>query len=232
MKPHKSLPLRYLFKGQFQHALFLAGLIPGAYFLAQPALEGSTWWGIPDRSWFWGLILLVVVHQVLVWFVFRTQLMYSLFSRLFGKHDLTVWAVLFLPLLAARPLLTLGLGLADSGSLGWPCRAVQILAGLLLLLPAAYGMGSVVMYFGLFRAVGGDHFRQRYREVPLVQEGAYQYTNHAMYLLVFLLLWAVAFLTGSRAALASALFQHTYIWVHLYCTEEPDMRVIYGDRIV
>ena len=29
-------------------------------------------------------------------------------------------------------------------------------------------------------------------------------------------------------ALAVALFQHAYIWVHYYCTEKPDMRRIYG----
>jgi len=230
MKTHESLPPRYLFKGQFQHALLLGGLIPGAYFLAQPALEGTTWWGVSDRAWFWSLILVVVLHQVLGWFVFRTQLMYSLFSRLFGKHDLTVWTVLFLPLLTARPLLTLGLGLADAGSLGSAYRGIQILVGFFLLLPSAYAMWSVVRYFGIYRAVGGDHFRQRYREMPMVNQGAYQYTDHAMYLLVFLVLWAVAFLTGSRAALATALFQHAYIWVHLYCTEAPDMRVMYGDR--
>jgi len=28
--------------------------------------------------------------------------------------------------------------------------------------------------------------------------------------------------------LAAALFQHAYIWVHYYCTEEPDMQLIYG----
>jgi len=49
-----------------------------------------------------------------------------------------------------------------------------------------------------------------------------------MYTFAFLAFWAVALLAGSRAALASALFQHAYIWVHMYCTEEPDMRVIYG----
>jgi hypothetical protein len=49
-----------------------------------------------------------------------------------------------------------------------------------------------------------------------------------MYTFAFLALWAIALLTGSRAALAGALFQHAYIWVHMYCTEAPDMRVIYS----
>ena len=73
-----------------------------------------------------------------------------------------------------------------------------------------------------------DHFRQRYREMPLVREGAFKYSANAMYALAFLLFWGIGLLTGSRAVLAAALFQHAYIWVHMYCTEDPDMRVIYG----
>jgi protein-S-isoprenylcysteine O-methyltransferase Ste14 len=63
--------------------------------------------------------------------------------------------------------------------------------------------------------------------MPLVREGAFKYSSNAMYAFAFLLFWAIAFLTGSQAALAVALFQHAYIWVHMYCTEDPDMRVIY-----
>jgi protein-S-isoprenylcysteine O-methyltransferase Ste14 len=67
--------------------------------------------------------------------------------------------------------------------------------------------------------------------MPLVREGAFKYSSNAMYTYVFLVFWAIAFFTGSTAALATALFQHAYIWVHYYCTEEPDMRVIYGQGI-
>jgi len=64
--------------------------------------------------------------------------------------------------------------------------------------------------------------------MPLVKEGAFKYSSNAMYAFAFLLFWAIALLTGSRAALASALFQHAYIWVHMYCTENPDMEIIHG----
>jgi protein-S-isoprenylcysteine O-methyltransferase Ste14 len=59
--------------------------------------------------------------------------------------------------------------------------------------------------------------------------GAFAWTSNAMYAIVFLGLWAIALYTGSWAALAAALFQHAYIWVHYYCTEEPDMELIYGN---
>ena len=48
-----------------------------------------------------------------------------------------------------------------------------------------------------------------------------------MYSFAFLIFWAIALLSGSWAALVAALFQHTYIWVHMYCTEEPDLGIIY-----
>jgi hypothetical protein len=107
-------------------------------------------------------------------------------------------------------------------------RGLQVAIGLLLLVPAAYALWSVPKYFGVERALGGDHFREGYGDMPPVREGAFRYSSNAMYTLAFLGLWAIAFLTGSIAALAAALFQHAYIWVHWYCTEQPDMRVIYG----
>ena len=100
--------------------------------------------------------------------------------------------------------------------------------GLILLVPSLYTVWSIERYFGVPRALGGDHFREKFREMPLVGEGAFKYSANAMYTFAFLLFWAIALIGGSQAALAFALFQHAYIWVHMYCTEGPDMRVIYG----
>jgi hypothetical protein len=225
----RKLGLKFLFAGQAQHLLFLTLLVPGAIFLAQPALDGGTFLGIRETEWLWALVGVVVAHQVLVWFVFRTQLVFGLLTRLFGERDLVVWGMAFFPFFLLRPLLTLGLGLADYGSLD-RLRGLQIAAGLILLLPVAYTGWSVIRYFGLVRALGGDHFRQRYRHMELVQEGAFRYSDNAMYAFAFLLLWAMGLLTASQAALVAALFQHAYVWVHWYCTEQPDMQVIYGSQ--
>lgn len=226
MNQSKKLPVRYLFEGQVQHVLLLVCLVPGAIFLAVPALDGSSLWGIPDVDWFYASIGIAVIHQFAGWFVFRTQLVFALFSRLFGKYDLAVWGGIFFPLFVGRIILAVGLGIADSGSLpSW--RGLQIVLGLLLLFPVLFTAWSIERYFGVVRALGGDHFRQKYREMPLVKEGVFRYSSNAMYMYAFLGFWAIALLTGSRAALVSALFQHAYIWVHMYCTEGPDMQVIY-----
>ncbi|MFC2023581.1 methyltransferase [Chloroflexota bacterium] len=227
METDIKVPLRYLLEGQLQHIMLLSLLVPGAVYLARPAFDGSSWLGISDSGWFHAVLLVAIIHQVVVWFVWRTQLISSLFSRLFGRYDMLVWGVIFLPLLLMRPILMVALGLADFGSLG-QLRGLQVAVGLLLLIPAAYTGWSFEMHFGAARALGGDHFRQSYREMPFVRKAAFKYSSNAMYTFGFLLLWSIALFTGSRAALAAALFQHAYIWVHLYCTEEPDMRVIYG----
>ena len=183
--------------------------------------------GLSERTWFILALAVPVVQQTLVALLWRAQLCYGTLTNLFGDAGFTVWGVIFFPLLIARPLLVLAVGLADSGSLAIP-RAVAIPLGTLLLVPAFYTMHSVKKYFGFARALGGDHFFERYRTMPMVREGAFRFSSNAMYALVFLGLWGIALLTRSQVALAAALFQHAYIWVHWYCTEQPDGVLLYG----
>jgi hypothetical protein len=66
--------------------------------------------------------------------------------------------------------------------------------------------------------------------MPFVRRGAFRWSPNAMYAYAFLLLWAIALIGNSRAALAVALFQHAYIWVHMYCTEDPDLQLLHGNN--
>ncbi len=223
----RQCPRGYFFEGQFAHLLLLIGLVAGALYLAEPALGDGAWLGMSDTAWFTTMLVVVVAHQVYVWFGARAQLCYGLFTRLFGRHDMAVWGAIFLPLLALRVVTLGGLALADAGSLGGP-RWLQLTLGGLLLIPAAYTGYSVARYFGVRRALMADHFRAEYRAMPLVDEGIFRYSSNAMYTYGFLVLWSIALLAGSRAALAGALFQHAYIWVHWYTVEQPDMRLIYS----
>ena len=88
-------------------------------------------------------------------------------------------------------------------------------------------MYSVIRYFGFERAAGADHFDSKYRELPLVKEGIFRFTNNGMYLFAFLLFWVIALAFNSIAALIVAAFSHTYIWIHFYATEKPDMVFLY-----
>lgn len=218
---------RFFFKGQLQHAMFLLLLVPGAFYLAQSALDGGSFLGFGEQEWFWAVICLAVLHQLIGWLVFRLQLVFGLFTKLFGNHDLVAWGILFFPLLVLRPVLSVGLALADSGSMVH-LRILQIVIGLVFLIPVAYTGWSIKEYFGVKRALGADHFREEYREKELVQQGAFKYSSNAMYSFAFLIFWSIALLAGSWAALISALFQHAYVWVHWYCTEQTDIQAIYG----
>lgn len=218
--------MAYFFKRQGRHFLLLSLLSCTSYAFAAPALNEGSWLGITDRTWYWSAIGLTVLHQVVVWIIWRVQLGWGSMTRIFGKIDLTLWGLIFMPLLIARPILLIGLSLSDMGSMAIP-RFLGILIGFLLLPPSLYTLYSVGRYFGLNRALGGDHFRLKYRQMPMVNQGAFRWSGNAMYVFAFLGLWSIAFLSGSLAALSLAFFQHTYIWVHYHCTERPDMQLIY-----
>jgi len=201
--------------------------LPGAWMIAGNHLEDGTWLGITDRSWFIAALGVPVIQQIAVALLWRAQLCYGLLTRLFGDAGFIVWGVIFFPLLILRPLLVVAVGLADTNSLATHGLTLSVI-GALFLVPALWTMHSVKKYFGFARALGGDHFFERYRAMPMVREGAFKYSSNAMYSFVFIGLWGIALLLGSQAALAVVLFQHAYIWVHWYCTEQPDGVVLYG----
>ena len=217
----------HMWHGQGRHVLLLAGLLPGAYLVGAQTLADKTWLGLSGVAWLALALGVPIVQQLGVALLWRAQLCHQSLTRAFGDAGFVVWGVLFFPLLIARPLAVLGLGIADAGSLALPLP-LGVGLGVLLLAPALWTMHSVKRHFGFGRALGGDHFFERYRAMPMVREGAFAYSSNAMYTFVFLGLWGLALLTRSQAALAAALFQHAYIWVHWYCTEQPDAVVLYG----
>ncbi len=216
-----------LFEGQLQHLAIAALMTAGAFALLKTPGNAPHLLGLSSASWAQVSIALALLHQIIVAKVFRLQLYKNTMTRIFGAKDMTVWAAIFMPLLAVRPLGLIMVGWADTTGLT-AYRNVEIGLGLALVGVAVYGMHSVLVYFTLPRALGGDHFRDEYAAMPLVDKGLFKYTKNGMYGVVFLGLWGIALLFGSWNALIVALFQHAYIWVHMYCTEGPDMRRIYG----
>lgn len=222
-----TVPDGFMWHGQLRHLLLLAVLLPGAWAIAGGSLGDGSFLGVTDQVWFIAAVAVPIVQQLLVALLWRAQLCHGLLTRAFGDAGFIIWGILFFPLLVARPLLVAAVGLADVGSLPIP-DALGVALGSLMLIPAVWTMHSVKKYFGFARALGGDHFFERYRTMPMVREGAFKYSSNAMYAFVFIGLWGIALLCRSRAALAVAMFQHAYIWVHWYCTEQPDGVVLYG----
>ncbi|MEE8141672.1 MAG: methyltransferase, partial [Planctomycetota bacterium] len=159
----------------------------------------------------------------------RSQLCFSTVTERLGPNGFKIYAVVFMVLLLLRPVVMIALGISDEGSLPLPA-VVRVIVPLLLAVPAIYTLYSVARYFGFYRAMGADHFDPVYRSVPLVKEGIFRFTRHSMYSFGFLLFWLIAFAFASRAALVTSLFAHAYIWVHYFCTEKPDMELIYGPQ--
>ena len=219
--------VRYLLRGQLLHAGAAVFLAATAWALAAPALGDGVWLGVTDVAWFWASIAVAVLHQAYVWISWRGQLGWGVLTRAFGRYDLAIHGAVFGPLMLARPLLVIALGLADPSSLALP-RWLQLVLGVGLLVPSLYTLWSVARYFGLRRALGADHFREAYRAGGLVEQGAFAWTPNAMYTFAMLGLWAVAFLLGSQAALVAAIFQHAFVWAHYLGTEQPDIALIYG----
>jgi protein-S-isoprenylcysteine O-methyltransferase Ste14 len=157
----------------------------------------------------------------------RAELYYNFLSKTFGERAFSIWSVGFMILFIARPVTILGLAAANRGTLSVPLWLTGIFS-LLIFALGVYLFYSVIKYFGMERALGIDHFEPEvYRNKPFVKQGIFKWSSNSMYLFGLMLLWIPGLLFLSKAALLAALFNHLYIWVHYYFTEEPDMRFIY-----
>lgn len=212
-----------IFEYQIQHIAIALLLTVGAFSLLSSPPETASLLGLTAMGWAKLSIFLALIHQFIVAFVFRMQLHKNLMTRLFGARDMKIWALIFMPLLVIRPLTVIMTGWADTVPIT-DYRTVEMVLGLGLLLPAIYGMHSTIVHFTLPRALGGDHFRDEYLAMPKVDKGIFKYTDNGMYGVVFLGLFGIALLFGSRNAMILALFQYAYIWVHMFCTETPDLK--------
>ena len=220
--------LRKIFEKQLLHLLYLMLLLAGLFLLSK--LDGfnqGQLWGVDTLTWLYWLVGITVMHQVFVWFCWRTELYSGLLSRWFGHKAFSVYAVLFFLLIILRPVLVTLLAVANRDTI----RANPTISAILVILlaaPSIYLMYSIGRYFGFKRAFGIDHFDKSYWEKPLVKKGIFRYTNNGMYVFGLLILWLPGVLFSSLTALTAALFSHIYIWVHYFCTEKPDMEEIYS----
>ena len=225
----KAKSIKYFFHRQIWHFLSLIVLVYLTWKFANPAIQNNSWLSISSNTWFWLSVGFTIFHQIIVWIVFRLQLGWATLTKIFKSYDQYIWAIIFLPLLISRPIFMIGLANSTSNTLSIS-KSILIIIGIILLIPALYTLWSVIKYFKIMRALGGDHFRVSYRKMPMVNKGAFKYSSNAMYSYAFLLLYSIALFKTSQPALFVAIFQHIYIWIHYYCTEKPDMDIIYGNN--
>ena len=218
-----------VFERQWLHGSSLVALLSGlAVATGLDGMREGSLFTINTSSWFWLAVGIAVIHQVYVWFCWRTQLHLAFLTRLLGKRAFPIYAVGFSILGLLRVLAVFLLALSNRDTLPLDLTALRITAAVLLI-PALYLFYSVKRYFTAKRAFGIDHFDEGYRSKPFVRRGIFRFTNNGMYIFGFLILWVFALWYASLAALIAALFNHLYIWVHYYATELPDIKRIYGD---
>ena len=218
-----------LFEKQIHHYAALAALLAGVYAFSDTATLAGQLYGISTSSWLGLSIAGPVLHQVYVWLIWRTQLKYSLVTRIFGEKGFIVYTVGFTVLFASRLILIIILSWSNKDTIALNPVFAYALSFVFTLL-SAYLFYSVRTDFGYKRAYGADHFDRSYRLKPFVREGIFRFTGNAMYTFGFLILWVPGLVFFSQAALLAAGFNHIYIWVHYYTTELPDIRHIYGGR--
>jgi hypothetical protein len=214
---------------QIHHYVALSALLIGGYAFSNAATLAGRLYGISTSTWLGLSIAVPILHQVYVWLIWRTQLKYSLITRIFGEKGFKFYAVGFTVLFAARLIFIMILSWSNKDSIALNPVFAYALSFVFILL-SAYLFYSVRTYFGFKRAYGIDHFDASYRSRPFVRKGIFRFTGNAMYTFGFLILWVPGLVFFSQAALLAAGFNHIYIWVHYYTTELPDIRYIYGSR--
>jgi hypothetical protein len=171
-------------------------------------------------------VLSSLAHQLWVAFFWRVQL----HSKLFRGAETAAFAVYrvgFVLLALLRFVAIVLVSRLDAGSLA---RAAPLRIGgaALLLALSAYGMYSVIRYFGVNRAFGSDHFFPEVRDLGFVRQGVFRFTRNGMYSVTVLFIYIAPVLLESRVGMGIALFHHVHLWVHYFCMERIDLDVMYG----
>jgi hypothetical protein len=221
--------VREIFRFQNWHLLFLIIFISAMQIFITDDVNAmnGTLWGISTNTWFWIAIGVPILHQVYVWITWRLELYRNTFTSRYGvKRSFNLYKIGFAILFVSRLISIIILAVSNKDSLLIIPYFIYLVAALITLV-VIYLFYSVKRYFTIDRAFGIDHFDKKYNE-PYVKGGIFRFTDNGMYIYGLMILYLPGLLLYSEAALGAALFNHIYIWVHYYCTERPDMKVIYG----
>ncbi len=189
-------------------------------------LMNGTLWGISTKTWFWIAIAIPILHQVYVWLIWRLELYKCTFSSRYGvTKSFKMYAIGFSILFVSRLIFITILAASNQNSLLIKPSIVYLLVAIISPI-VIYLFYSVKKYFTIERAYGIDHFDKNSNE-PFEKRGIFRFTDNGMYIFGLMILYLPGLLLFSKAAIVVALFNHIYIWVHYYCTELPDMKVLY-----
>ncbi len=223
--------MKEIFRYQFWHLLFIVISIAALqiFITRNGNITNGVLWGISTKTWFWLAIAVPIFHQIYVWIIWRLELYRNTFTSRYGlSKAFKMYVIGFSLLIISRLVFIIILALSNQNSLSIDPLFAYLTAGAITPV-IIYLFYSVKKYFDMDRAYGIDHFDKNYNE-PFVKGGIFRFTKNGMYLYGLMILYLPGLLLLSKAALLVALFNHIYIWIHYYCTERPDMKVIYGSK--
>ncbi len=185
----------------------------------------NTFLGISALSWFMIAMTIPIIHQVYVWICWRSELCWKSVSNSIGlKGYLIIFFILIILRLSAIVLCFVDYGsLYKPGLIAWTISIIVFIPGL-------YTMYSVKKYFGFARAAGADHFDSKYRDMPFEKRGIFKWSSNAMYVFAIGIPFAFAVATGSTSMFIVSFYTYISIWLHYFCTEKEDFKVIYGNN--
>ena len=217
--------LNFFFKHQIWH---IGGLII-LYYVALQMVDFETdsniFLGINSKNWFLFSMLTPLLHQGYVWLCWRSELCWKTISKTIGFKCY----VLIFFIIAIFRLFSVGLCFADYGTWftpNWIAWSVSVL----IFMPFVYTIYSIKKYFGFMRATGIDHFDPKYRDLPFEKKGIFKWTPNAMYVFAMGIPFGFAIATGSQSMFIVSFYTYISIWLHYFCTEKEDFKVIYGDN--
>jgi len=216
--------LQFFFKNQIWHIGGLIVLYYAALQMVDFETDSNVFLGISSKNWFLFSMLTPLLHQAYVWLCWRSELCWKTISQTMGFK---LYAVIFIIIVILR-LSSIGLSFADYGTWftpGWIAWSVSVL----IFIPFVYTIYSVKKYFGFVRATGIDHFDSNYKNVPFEKRGIFQWSSNAMYTFAIPVFFVFAFSSGSKAMFIFATYSVIGVWLHYFCTEKEDFKIIYGD---
>ncbi len=217
--------LIFFFKHQIWH---LGGTVLLFYIGAQLVdLNGNTntFLGISALGWFIIAMSVPIIHQAYVWICWRSELCWQSISNSIGFKG---YVIIFFILIISR-LSAIVLCFVDYGSLYKPGILAWIIS-IILFIPGVYTMYSVKKYFGFLRAAGADHFDPKYRNMPFEKRGIFKWSPNAMYVFAIGIPFAFAVATGSQSMFVVATYTYISVWLHYFCTEKEDFKIIYENN--
>ena len=218
--------LNFFFKHQIWHVGGLISLFYLSFQIVDFETDASIFLGISSENWFLLVMITPLANQVFVWLCWRSELCWKTVSNTIGFKT---YSIIFFVLLAARLLFGIGLAFADYGTWfapGW----IEWTISLIFFIPFIYAVYSVKKYFGFMRATGIDHFDPSYRDVPFERKGIFKLSPNAMYIFAIPVFFGFAFSSGSKAMFIFAAYTVISIWLHYFCTEKEDFKIIYGNN--